>query len=253
MQRHLSELIVIRHGQSQANVAFAAADAHGLLDSGITGRDADVVLSPLGCQQAAALGRWLAQEPLRRRPHSVVCSPYARARQTWRIASHVAGRHGVELPRPRADTRLVDRLMGELELLTSAAVAARYPAEVTRRGQLGEFRYRPPGGESFGDVAERLTQLLVDLRRKHAGERVLVVAHDAVVLMLRYIIEDLTFDDLAALAQTDPIANASITRFSHQSGRLRLVEYNSVAHVADLGPRRGVQAEPVMEGAGAAL
>jgi broad specificity phosphatase PhoE len=45
--------------------------------------------------------------------------------------------------------------------------------------------YRPPNGESFEDIAVRLRSFLDDLHRDHAGERVVVVAHDAVVLMMR--------------------------------------------------------------------
>jgi len=37
--------------------------------------------------------------------------------------------------------------MGRLELLTSAAIAARFPEQATRRRALGDLRYRPPGGE----------------------------------------------------------------------------------------------------------
>ena len=34
------ELIVVRHGQSTANAAFAAAEAAGRTETGLTGRDA---------------------------------------------------------------------------------------------------------------------------------------------------------------------------------------------------------------------
>jgi broad specificity phosphatase PhoE len=229
----VTELTVVRHGQSVANVAFAAAQFSGQLDCGVSGPDAAVELSPLGWTQAEALGRWLADLPPIRRPQVVVCSPYLRAQQTLKGATDTAGELGVQLPNAKVDARLCDRLMGELELLTTSMIAKRFPAEVARRRNAGEFTYRPPGGESFSDIAVRLEGLMRDLQTRYAGRRVLLVAHDAIVLMLRYVIERLTFDDLATIIRDGPVANASLTRFDGSSGRLQLVQYNAVDHLSD--------------------
>jgi probable phosphoglycerate mutase len=224
----VAELILIRHGQSASNVAFPKADAAGLAESGLTGRDADVELTDLGRAQAEAVGRWLAKLPDAERPEVVITSPYLRARETWRIAAEMSG---LDLPAPTTDDRLVDRLLGDLEMLTRAAIAQRFPDEPGRRQQAGDYRYRPPGGETFGDIAERLTSFLADLNRVHAGERVVVVAHDAVVLMMRYVVEGLDWDGIAAVARTGHVQNASITGFDGSSGRLLLDRYNTVDHL----------------------
>jgi broad specificity phosphatase PhoE len=123
--------------------------------------------------------------------------------------------------------------MGELELLTDSMIAQRFPAEVTRRRDAEAFTYHPPGGESYGDIAVRLEALMHDLHAQYAGHRVFLVAHDAVVLMLRYVIEQITVDDLATIMQAGPVANASLTRFDGSSGRLQLVQYNAVDHLSD--------------------
>jgi len=224
----VAELILIRHGQSAANVAFPRADAAGLTDSGLTGRDADVELTELGRAQAKAVGRWLADLPDADRPQVVITSPYVRARETWRIAAESSG---LTLPVPSTDDRLVDRLLGDLEMLTRAAIAERFPDEPGRWKKDGDYVYRPPGGETFGDVAGRLASFLADLNRDHAGERVVVVAHDAVVLMMRYVIEGLDWDGIAVVARAGHILNASITRFDGTSGRLLLDRYNTVDHL----------------------
>lgn len=224
----VAELILIRHGQSAANVAFPLADQRGLVDAGITGRDTDVELTGLGAEQATAIGRWLAALSPGHRPEVVVTSPYLRARETWRIA---AAASGLELPAPTTDERLVDRLLGDLEMLTRAAIRARFPDEPGRFEQAGEYHYRPPGGETFGDVADRLASFLADLNREHAGRRVTVVAHDAVVLMARYVIEGLDWPALAAVQETGRVLNASISRFDGSSGRLVLAGYNTVDHL----------------------
>jgi len=223
----VAELILVRHGQSVANAAFAAANAAGLLDAEVSGRDAEVPLTPLGEQQAAAVGRWLAAQPTA--PEVVITSPYLRARETWRIAAEASG---LDLPAPMTDDRLVDRLMGDLELMTSAAVAAQFPDEARRRAAAGEYRYAPPGGEAFADIEVRLRSFLADLNRDRAGKRVAVVAHDAVVLMMRAVIESLTWDEVLEMERAaGAVRNASITRFLAQDGHLVLDRYNSIDHL----------------------
>jgi len=224
----VAELILIRHGQSASNVAFPEADAAGRAESGLTGRDADVALTDLGVAQAEAVGRWLAALPAGQVPEVVITSPYLRARETWRIAAETSG---LEFPEPATDDRLVDRLMGDLEMLTRAAIAERFPDEPGRLEQSGVYQYRPPNGEAFGDIAERLTAFLADLNRDHAGRRVVVVAHDAVVLMMRYVIEGLDWAALEAIEEEGRVLNASVTRFDGTSGRLVLDRYNSVDHL----------------------
>src|SRR4051812_214012 len=130
----LADLIAVRHGQSWANVLFPAADAAGALDSGLTGRDADVELTGLGRRQAAALGRYLAGLPADRRPDVVITSPFRRARDTWAIAAQASG---MRWPAPTTDERLVDRGMGELEMMTRAAIRERHPEQARRRSELG--------------------------------------------------------------------------------------------------------------------
>jgi broad specificity phosphatase PhoE len=224
----VAELILIRHGQSAANVAFPKADAAGLVESGLSGRDADVPLTEVGVRQAEAVGHWLAALPADEVPQVVITSPYLRARETWRIAAETSG---LDLPAPTTDDRLVDRLLGDLEMLTRAAIAARYPDEEGRRRSGGPYVYRPPGGESFGDIAERLTAFVADLNREHAGKRVVVVAHDAVVLMMRYVIEGLDWDRIGEVERAGRVLNASITRFDGSSGRLVLAGWNNTGHL----------------------
>jgi 2,3-bisphosphoglycerate-dependent phosphoglycerate mutase len=219
------ELVALRHGQSAANVAFPRADAAGSEDSGLTGPDADVALTDLGRQQAVAVGRWLAgRDPL---PDIVICSPYLRAQETARLT--LAELSTQDRPAVRVDERLRDRELGVLEMLTSAAIRRRHPDEAQRRAWMSDFLYRPAGGESMADVALRVRSFVTDALRRHHGQRVFVVGHDATVLMLRLAIEDLT--DTAAHA-AGPVRNASLTRWiGRDDGWLELAEYNSVAHL----------------------
>ncbi|MGK5440438.1 histidine phosphatase family protein [Micromonospora sp. URMC 105] len=231
----VAELTLIRHGQSLANVAFADAHARGLAEHGLTGRDADIELSPLGWEQATRLGHWLAALPVHRRPEVVVCSPYVRARQTWSRAAETAAQLGVEYPTAAVDHRLCDRLMGDLELLDPAMITQRFPLEAARLAAEGEFSYRPPGGESFADIARRLAAVLTELNTQHASRRVLLVAHDAVIVVMRHLIEHLGFDEISAIVATTPVANTSITRYDGTAGGLTLAEFATTTHLDESG------------------
>jgi broad specificity phosphatase PhoE len=224
----VAELTVVRHGLSASNVAFPEADAQGLLESGLTGPDSAVELTDTGREQAAAVGRWLAGQPEEHRPEVVITSPYLRARETWRVAAEASG---LALPAPTTDDRLVDRLMGDLEMMTAAAIKRNFPAEGGRLAEAGVYAYEPPNGESFARIGKRLSSFLDDLNRDHAGRRVIVVAHDAVVLMMRAVVEDLDWDAVAAVEAAGRVRNASITRFDGSSGHLVLDFYNAVDHL----------------------
>src|SRR3954469_22241806 len=78
-------LWLVRHGQSQGNLARDAADAAGAHEIDIEFRDVDVPLSELGAKQAEAAGRWFASLPRGERPEVLLSSPYVRARQTAEI------------------------------------------------------------------------------------------------------------------------------------------------------------------------
>jgi broad specificity phosphatase PhoE len=154
----VDELILARHGESVGNVAAAAAHAAGAEEIVLRHRDPDVPLSLLRLDQAQALG--LGFTPLMDdQSVAVWSSPYVRAVQTAQIAVASSGR---DLP-IICDERLRDRELGVLDLLTREDVARRFPLEARRRQWWGKFYHRPPGGESWADVALRLRSFLADL------------------------------------------------------------------------------------------
>jgi probable phosphoglycerate mutase len=240
----LEWLGIIRHGESIGNVAATKAETDRLELIDIAERDADVPLSQNGREQAAAVGHWLAGLPERQRPELAVVSPYLRTVQTAETALD-----GLGIPMAR-DERLRDRELGIIDLLTTHGIRTRLPAEADRRQRLGKFYYRPPGGESWADVALRLRSLLGDLRRDHADGRVLLFGHEAVVFLLRYLLEDLTEAELTELAHDNTIGNCSISSWRRGAdGSLALVDFNRVDHLRREGaiPTREdeVHAEPV--------
>jgi len=118
-------LVLVRHGESEANAARL-----------LLGRT-DSPLSERGARQAAALGSLLGTV------HRVVSSPLMRARRT--AAALEAGRE-IEI-----DERWVEVDYGEYEGQPLDAV----PAEVWRRWR-SDPHFRPPGGETLSELAGRV-------------------------------------------------------------------------------------------------
>src|ERR1700712_5431270 len=167
---------LVRHAESRANVADARATESGAPRLELDVRDPDIPLSDTGRDSAAALGDWLGGLPEAQRPTAVLSSPFTRAADTARVALE---RGGLDL-RVRYDERLRERDFGAFDGMTGAGIREEYPQEAERRDLLGKFYYRPPGGESWADVALRVRSLLDTAERRLAGERPLAVTHPAV-------------------------------------------------------------------------
>ena len=224
----LSELWLSRHGESAANVAATAAERDGLEVIPIDIRDADVPLSAAGEDQAAALAGWVADH--RAGLDVFWVSPYLRARQTLALALGEAG----PAARVIVDERLRDRELGILDLLTRRGVQLRHPEEAERRRHLGKYYHRPPGGESWADVGLRLRSFLGDAD-EGPGERAMVVAHDAVVLMLLALLLDLGEAELLEFAASHTVLNASITHIVRRGTGWELREFSAVGHLQSEG------------------
>lgn len=227
------QLTLARHGESEANQAASRAEASGALRVDVPARDPDVALSDLGRRQAADLGERLGREPA---PDAVWVSSYRRARETTAIALEAA-RSGLV---PVVDERLRDRELGVLDTLTGRGVRELHPDEAARRAFLGKYYYRPPGGESWVDVALRVRAVLAELDRTGA-ERVLVVSHDAVTWLFRAVCERIEERDLLAMAAANPIPNASLTRLERPDAgsQWRPVLVNDVTHLGEVTEHAG--------------
>jgi 2,3-bisphosphoglycerate-dependent phosphoglycerate mutase len=190
-------LWLVRHGQSQGNVARDAADESGAHEIGIAVRDVDVPLSTLGVDQAEAAGRWFGALSDDERPELILSSPYVRAKQTAEIICKQGALAGGPA-RTIVDERLREREFGIFDRLTTLGIRERFPEEAAHRRRLGKFYHRPPGGESWADVVLRLRSMLNTINLHYCDERVLIVCHQVVVLCFRYILEEL--DEAAILA-----------------------------------------------------
>lgn len=224
----VTRLWLVRHGESDGNVAATKAEHEGSPVIDLRIRDADVELSPVGREQAEALGTWLRSNGSSIDEYWV--SPYRRARQTLSIALADAPAAAQAL----VDERVRDRELGILDLLTWKGVEELHPEEAARRRHLGKFYHRPPGGESWADVALRLRSFLGEALDR-PGPTALLVAHDAVIMLVLSVLLPLDEAKLLAFAATHTVRNASVTELVRDDDGWRLVAFSAVDHLESEG------------------
>jgi broad specificity phosphatase PhoE len=222
----VSTLWLVRHAESEGNLADDKARGAKAERLELSHRDADVPLSPTGREQAASLGRAWRRVPADERPTRVLSSPYERALETARCAIDAAG---WDLPVER-DERLRERDLGLLDGFTSHGIEAKFPEEAERRSWLGKFYYRPPGGESWTDVAGRVRAVL-ERHRGVDGERLLMVSHQAVIMVARYVLEDLTEAQVLDIDERETIANTAVTTYTASGDSWVLQQFNDASHL----------------------
>ncbi len=122
----------------------------------------DLSLNGAGEGQALSLGRQLSHLSFSR----VVCSDLSRSRETARL---VAG-DGVQ-PEEFPALREID--MGSWDGRPQAEVRRQFTDDYDRRGREIDT-FRPPGGESFADLAQRVLPLFLDLVHGTTGNLLLV-------------------------------------------------------------------------------
>ena len=248
-QKWPAKLWIVRHGESAGNVARDAAHAQGLADIAIAHRDIDVALSALGVRQSQALGRWYAAMAPEQRPQIVLSSPYLRAVQTAQVIEDAGGLvpDGTNLI---TDERLREREFGILDRLTRLGIEQRHPDLAASRSLLGKFYFRPPSGESWCDVILRLRSVVDTLSLHYSGQRVLIVAHQVVVLCLRYLIERMDEKTVLDIDSRGDVANCSVTEYAFDpqsaGGSLSLSKYNFVAPLEHEGTPVTFDPDPTM-------
>jgi broad specificity phosphatase PhoE len=129
----------------------------------------DLPLAALGVRQAEATRDFLGVRPI----DHCYCSPLIRAMQT---AAIVAAPHGLT---PHAIDDLTECDVGQWEGLDWKSIRARDP-ETHDHFMANPVEHGYPGGESFGQVYERVSAAIERLLRRHPGESLLVVSHHVV-------------------------------------------------------------------------
>jgi len=150
----MTKLCLIRHGQTDWN-----------LEGRYQGQS-DVPLNEQGLKQAQSLIESLNGHSFT----AIYTSDLIRARQT---AEPIANKLGIPM---QIERRLREINQGEWEGVLVEDIKARY-AEIWSKRTVDPASVRPPGGETVGEVAERVYAALDDISRLFPTGRLLIVSH----------------------------------------------------------------------------
>jgi broad specificity phosphatase PhoE len=206
----MATMYLLRHGATAPNLEKPYR---------LQGQGVDESLAPLGLEQALRARDALADLPFR----AVYSSPLRRAMETARI---VAGALGLAVQTidglREAD---VGRWEGRSWDDIRANDRAAYEAFMADPGAHGY-----PEGESFADVADRVTPILNGLLRDHAGAHIVVVGHQ--VVNRSYLARLLGLP--MKLARRIKLANGGISVVALENGEPAVQTMNAALHLAGL-------------------
>jgi NAD+ kinase len=177
------DLVLVRHGESEGNVAFARARAgdHCLFTEAFQSRHSSRWrLTRRGIEQAETAGVWLRQHVAMHFDRYYV-SEYLRAMET-------AGHLGFDQATWFTEFYLRERDWGAFDLLSHEERRQRYSDDLARR-ELDAFYWTPPGGESMASLCLRIDRVLHTLHRECSDQRVLMICHGEVMWAFRVRLE----------------------------------------------------------------
>lgn len=208
-----SDLVFVRHGESEANIA-QQADKLGRLST----RHAEIYdrpdweqrLSTRGIEQAKLAGAWFDRHLGGAASFDFrYFSPFLRTRET---AAHLGG---TECGGWIMDDRVVERSWGTYGALPRAERKRRYALAMKMYGQ-SPWYTKLPGGESRYEVSDRFRDFQGTLHREAAGRRVLVVTHGDFMGIARYNIERLLPEEFEVIERdkAQDVKNCAIFHYS---------------------------------------
>jgi 2,3-bisphosphoglycerate-dependent phosphoglycerate mutase len=219
-----SLLVLVRHAESARNVAkkgnaFFLDDESRKAVQGIP--DHHVPITDEGRRQAELTG-----QALRRDLGTFDYVYHSGYRRTQETAEHLLAaytREERDAMRVRHHLFLRERDAGWTYDMTTAEAASAFPWLQGYWETFGRFYARPPGGESFADVAERVYLFLSMLFRDRAGRRVLIVSHGGTLRVFRHLLERWTQDEFLARWDSEPVPNCAVTSYAFDAQARRLV------------------------------
>ena len=205
----MTRIILIRHGQSEANLNCTLAG------------QSDVPLTPLGDAQAVAAKVYLIE---RENITAVYSSDLSRAYNTALPTAKALG-----LPITTAK-RLREVDLGILVGHRRDRIDIEFPDfhnEVVEYPALKKY----PGGECPAEAYDRIKESICEIAERHHGETVLVASHGGIIK--RFLFYALGFSRIEE-GDVTPIPNTAISIFEWDGEKMTPVEINSTAHLKDL-------------------
>lgn len=177
----MGHIYFVRHGQSIWNVENKICGA------------TDIELTPLGHEQAIETGKKFIEQGLH--ADEILYSPLVRAAETARHISEITG-----IPM-KAEERLREQNFGKYESTPRDGAEFRLAKQ--------QFVTRYEGGESMLHLAQRIYNLLDDIKAESEEKTYILVAHNGIARVIKSYFEEMTNEEYGDFG----VKNCTITRF----------------------------------------
>ena len=202
-------VFLIRHGSTEANERLPFV---------LQGCELDGPLSENGRRQAAALARFLA-------PFEFAAIYSSPMRRTLETVSPIAESRGLAVASIDA---LRECSVGRWAGLSWDEIRKREPREC-QRFLADPADVRHPDGESYRDLASRVTSAIQEILLQHRGQNILIMAHNMVNRVLLAGMLGVDLRNVRRIRQT----NCCINVLEHREEVTEVLTVNSVWHLND--------------------
>ncbi|MHB9019761.1 MAG: class I tRNA ligase family protein [Minisyncoccota bacterium] len=186
---------ILRHGE--ANHVET-----GTIASGIEGKNNTSHLTKKGKEQVEESAKKLVKQLGKEKLDIIISSPYARAKETAKIAAKMTGAKVV------VDKRLAEINVGPF----NGRLVSDYQAFF--QNGLERFVKAPTQAETLTDVKKRVMEFMIDINSKYSDKNILITGHGDPLWMLEGAVKNLSNEDILKLS-------------SLNIAELRKVEFNN--------------------------
>ena len=205
----MTTLLLIRHGQSEANL------------TGVFAGNYDAPLVELGFKQAERTADFIAENY---KVDAVYASDLIRAFETGKC---IAKKLNLEvIPEPG----MREIRAGKWEGILFDKIVSEFPEEYAKwMSDVGNSGC--PGGETVKMLGERVMTTLESIAKDNDGKTVVVATHATPVRVSQTLIE---YGNLDEMKNVPWVSNASVTEISYENGKWGLVKIGQDEHLSDL-------------------
>jgi probable phosphoglycerate mutase len=196
------KLILVRHGISEHN-------AGGI----VSGSKSDPQLSKAGIANTKKASRFIDETKI----DQVYSSPLTRAYQTAQILTN-------DNKTIQVDKRIVEMNFGDWDGQETQPLYDKYPDAFDYTGAFSpNFIKYDKGAESYGDLINRCTSFMNDLKEKSSNQTVLVVCHG---FTIRGMLAGLFHTDITSVAAVNNVSFTEISFDEQHFWAPRLISFN---------------------------
>lgn len=204
----MTTLLLIRHGQSEANLSRVFAGNY------------DAPLTELGLRQAEKTAEFITENY---KVDCVYASDLIRAFETGKTVANA-----LNLPiTPNGGLREIRA--GKWEAIPFDDIVIKFPEEYQKwREDIGNSSC--PDGESVKALGERVMATLTAIAEENDGKTVVIATHATPIRVSQTLIE---YGNLAPMQDVPWVSNASVTEIIYDSGKWTLGKVGQDSHLSD--------------------